>query len=104
MLTYIFLSSLSFDDHAFWALSEITSIGPEIITFLGGFRHNCISHLVITFLGGFIHNFISHLVITFLGGLRPGVNGFTVIQLSNKLIQVLLIRAWRVLGEQKSLN
>ena len=56
MLTYIFLSSLSFDDHAFWALSEITSIGPEIITFLGGF----------------IHNFISHLDITFLGGLRPG--------------------------------
>ena len=88
MLTYIFLSSLSFDDHAFWALSEITSIGPEIITFLGGF----------------IHNFINHLVITFLGGLRPGVNGFTVIQLSNKLIQVLLIRAWGVLGEQKSLN
>ena len=54
MLTYIFLLSLHLiDDQTFWAVSELISFGPEIVTFLGGFRHNFIN-LVITFLGGLI--------------------------------------------------
>ena len=94
MLTYIFLSSLHLiDDQAFWAVSELISFGPEIVTCLGGFRHNFIN-----------------LVITFLGGLIPGssiqfylgANGFTVIQLSKKVIHVPLNRAWWIFGKQKS--